>query len=44
VIAGTISFTAAPPPKKVKLTADPMCAKIHPAGLDVQPVRGRVAV
>lgn len=39
-IAGTISFTGSPPPpKKVKLTADPMCAAIHKNGLDIQPVR-----
>jgi hypothetical protein len=40
VIAGKVSFIGSPPPpRKVKLTADPKCAEIHKGGLDVQPVR-----
>jgi hypothetical protein len=39
-IAGKVSFSSAvPPPKKVKLSADPMCAAVHKAGLEHQPVK-----
>jgi hypothetical protein len=40
VIAGKISFEGSPPPsRKVKLTADPKCAAVHPGGLEVQHVK-----
>lgn len=39
-IAGKVSFSGtAPPPQKVKLSADPRCAAIHKDGLKRQPVK-----
>jgi len=39
-IAGKVSFSGtAPPPQRVKLSADPKCAAIHKDGLERQPVK-----
>jgi hypothetical protein len=39
-VAGKISFEGeAPGPDKVKLSADPKCAAMHPAGLERQPIK-----
>ncbi len=39
-VAGKISFEGtAPAPEKVKVTADPKCAKMHPDGLEKQAIR-----
>jgi hypothetical protein len=39
-ITGKVSFSGtAPPPQKVKLSADPRCAVIHKDGLERQPVK-----
>ena len=39
-IAGKVSFSGtAPPPQRVKLSADPKCAAIHQDGLERQPVK-----
>ena len=39
-IAGKVSFSgAAPPPQRVKLSADPKCAALHKGGLKRQPVK-----
>jgi hypothetical protein len=39
-IAGKVSFASAvPPSQKIKLTADPKCAALHPDGLERQPIQ-----
>jgi hypothetical protein len=39
-ITGKVSFSGtAPPPQKVKLSADPMCAAMHKGGLKREPVK-----
>ena len=39
-IAGKVSFSgAAPPPQRVKLSADPKCAAVHKGGLELQPIK-----
>lgn len=39
-IAGKVSFSGTTPPsQRVKLSADPKCAALHPDGLELQPVK-----